>query len=283
MGQANQGAAFNHGIRGLAAIIGCNATAGHAVVYLDVLVTVFGGHILGIAVDGNHPVDAPDIGAARSGCQLAGVQADVYILEGIAVIQGGIGKSVVDGLHDHLPQPACRVLIVIGQVNLLWLIVAAPDCCRVIFGVACKPAVTVAGGCAGFAGNVLAGKNRHRAGAVVGRIIQAIVHIIDCLLAENLLRFLLIVQHNLSVTVIDFGVGARRADNAVVGKGCVGSSHFPDGRANSQCAQCQGSDGNIRHWRAVGGHIAVHQIILLEIVFSKAKAGIRTDTAKGIG
>ena len=93
----------------------------------------------------------------------------------------------------------------------------------------------------------------------------------------------MIVQHNLSVTVIDFGVGARRADNAVVGKGCVGSSHFPDGRANSQCAQCQGSDGNIRHWRTVGGHIAVHQIILLEIVFSKAKAGICTDTAKGIG
>ena len=189
----------------------------------------------------------------------------------------------MDGLHHHLPKAGSGVCVVIGQINLLRLVVAAPDSSSVILGKAAEPAVTVRGGGAGLAGNILSGEYSGSTSTVVGCVIQAVVHIVDGLLAENLPAFLLVVQHDLTVTVIDLGIGPGSAVYAIVCKGGIGRRHFPHCRAHRQSAQGQGRNGNVGHIHAAGGHVTVHQIILAEIILGKAEAVVRADLVQSIG
>ena len=146
----------------------------------------------------------------------------------------------MDGLHDHFPQTGGGVGGAAGQADLLGLVVAAPDRRSVVAGIAAEPAVAVAGGGTGLAGDILSAKDRRAAGANVGSVIQAVVHIVGGFLTEHPFALLGIVQHQLTLTVVDLGEQPRFPEHAVVGEGAVGLGHLPHRGAHGQRAQSQG-------------------------------------------
>ena len=280
-GKLHKGAGFHHGIRKQAAELRSHTAAGDAVIHLHMLGADPGRNILRITVHIDH-ASAPGITLAGSRRLHTGIQTDCHVAEHIAIIQSHRGKTVVDGLHDHFPQARCRVCIVAGEVDLLRLVVAAPDRCGIILGIAAEPAVTVTGGGAGLAGNVLSRENRRRTGTGVGRVVQAVVHIVDSLFAENLPALLLVVKNDLAVAVINFGVGSCRPVDTVVGKGGIGSGHLADRGANRQCTQSQRSKRDIGHIHAAGRDVPVNQIVLSEIVLCETEAVIRADLIQSV-
>ena len=246
------------------------------------LIAVLRRHILRIAVDSGRPV-APDIvGAGRRG-QLAGVQADGDGLELRAAVKGLGGLPLVDRLHDHFPQPGGRVAVVAGQIDLLRLVVAAPYGGGVVARKAAEPPVPVAGGCAGLSGDGLSREDGRSAGAGVGRVVQAVVHIFHSLLAEDLPGILGVVQDQLALAVVDLGVKPGLPVDTVVGKGPIGRGHFPYGGAHGQRSQGQGGHRHIGKALAVGQGIAVRQGVLAEVVLGEAVAVAGADGIQGVG
>ena len=255
------------------AILRGNAAANIAEVHHHVLVAGLFRHILGVDIDIGHPVDAANITAAGLGCQLSGVQADRHSLEGVAVVQRFLGKSRVDGLHNLAPQHRRRVGT---DIDLLGLVIAHPDRRGIVAGVAAEPAVPVGGGGARLAGDGLAAKDGSAAGAVVGGIVQAVIHIIDGLFTENLPAVLGIVHHQLSVAVIDLRIESGLPEHAVIGKGSVGRGHLLNGGAQGQGAQGQRGQAHVR-LHLIFRRILLHQALLAEVVLGKAVAILLAD------
>ena len=144
------------------------------------LVTGLRGHVLGIDVGVNHPVKLPHVRLTGVRGKLSGIQADGNGGEGVAIVERFLGKPLVDRLHDFAPQHRRGVG---ADVDLLGLVVAHPDRGGIMGGIAAEPPITVGGGGAGLAGNGLTAEQSRAAGAVVGGVVQAVVHIIDGLLA----------------------------------------------------------------------------------------------------
>ena len=242
------------------------------------LVTVFRRRILRVAVHGSHSGTPPDIRGAGGCSQLAGIQTDGHALEARAAVEGLGGQAIMDGLHDHFPQSCGGISVVAGQVDLLRLVVAAPDGGGVIARVAAEPAVPVAGCGTGLARDVLSREDGRTAGAVVGRVIQAVVHILHGLLPQNLAVVLGIVQNDLAIGVVDLCIGSGLPVDAVVGEGGIGRAHLPHGRTHCQRAQSQRGYAHVGQTLAVGQGVAAGQGILAEVVFCEAVAIVRADS-----
>ena len=65
-------------------------------------------------------------------------------------------------------------------------------------------------------------------GAAGDNITQAVIHIVHCLVAENLFRILGIIQHHIAVAVIHFGIQPCFPVNALVGNGGKACCHCPE-------------------------------------------------------
>ena len=242
------------------AVLRSHTAAGDAVFHGNMLAAGSLGTVLRIAGSIGNTVKTTGIALAGSGCDQTGIQAHAYGLENIAVKQSLAGKPLMDGLHDHPPQSGGGIRRVAGQIDLLWTVEAAPYSGGIMPRVTAEPAVLVGGGGAGLTGDVLSAENRCAAGAVVGSMIQAVVDIVNGLVAEHLLAVLGIIQNDPSVAVVDLGEESGLTIHTVIGKGCVSSCHFLHRCAHSKGAQRQGGLTDIGLDGSIGSNISVGQV-----------------------
>ena len=231
------------------------------------LVAGSAGAVAGIDQRRGHTAYAPGIVAAGSRSDQTGIQTDRYTAHSAAVEQPLVGKPLMNRLHDLAPQLGRRVNT---QIDLLRLVIAAPDSCRIMLGIAAEPAVLIIGGRTGLAGNGLSSEDGCTAGTAVGCVVQTVVHIIDGLIAENLLRSLGIINHQLTVTVVNLGIKSCFPINAVVCKGCIGCGHILNRGTQCQGTQCQRRPPQVIFHLAVRCQIVFRQTALTQIVLGKA-------------
>ena len=147
LGQLHKASGCNLGIGEIAAVFVGNTAAGDAVFYIGMLVAGTLGHILGIYQRSGHPTLTSGIVAASCRSNLAGIQthgnADHIIL---FVVQLDIFQSLVQRLHDLLPQHCGRILDATDCDDLLGLVITGPYGAGVVAGIAAEPTIAEAGG-----------------------------------------------------------------------------------------------------------------------------------------
>ena len=272
-------------------------TAAGAVLNLRVLVAVAAGNILGIdqgRLDAGEALAlqaVADIIPAGIRCQLAGVGAYTHRYHLAGIVQGHIFLPFMQGAHYLFEQVGCRIVnpvsVRIGcTINDLRGVKTGPNSGSIVAGEAAVPAVLVIGGGTGLTcccNPVTPRQIRFRTGSLLGTVLHTIVHIVYSLFAENLLRLLGVVQHQVAVAVIHLGKGSALPVYAVVGKGSKGSGHIPHLHTEGLGTHSQRSKSIVRMDRSAGIGIAVHQRGQPKLVLGKLIAVAGANHIQGIG
>ena len=194
---------------------------------------------------------------AGVGRQQAAVTADRDLDEVGGLLERLVLEILMDLLHDLFPHDDGRVGLGVGQDDLLRIVVAAPDDTGVVRRIAREPAVKVAGGRAGLAGDGHVFELRGSAGTRLDRRFEHVGDIPRGHVLHGDVGILRIIKDDLPVGVLDDGIGPGLAPDALVGKGRVGRRHGADRHAPGQTAERERPEVDVRELlagiRLVGG------------------------------
>ena len=157
--------------------------------------------------------------------------------------------------HDLLPHDDGGVGVGIRQHDLLRVVVAAPDDAGIIRRIAREPAVEIARGRAGLAGNGHVFQLRRRAGALFDGRFEHIGDIPRGHVLHGDVGFLRVVQNDLSVRILHNGVSPGLAPDALVGERGVSRRHGADRHASCEAAEGERPEVHVGQLFAVRGFI----------------------------